>query len=797
LANKSLVFLSLLIAILLAGLTGCDSIEDRKAAHLQRGHELFAEGDLVKARLEFRNVLQIDSAHAESWFMMGQIAEEQEEWRNAYASYNKAIETDSNQLDSRIRLGHLLLVATDLDASMEQAEAVLSASANNPSGLALRGAVWLKRGDVDAALADAEAALQQEPSHLEALALLSQVRMEQDNPEAAKQVLEDALKAHPSEARFILGLAAISERLGDTAGTLAGLKRIIELEPKELAHRTRLAQYLAATGDAEGAEQTLREAVSALPEETEPKLALIQFISAQRGSDAAVTELQALISSYPADDDLRFLLADFYRETGDLEQAEGVFAEIIEVSEASASKSRAKGRLAALALADGRTDQARELVEQVLAEDNRNAEALRLRAALALQDGDADQAVIDLRTALRSDPDSVGALRLLAEAHLARDELALADDTLRQVIEAAPDDPASYLRLAGVRRQAGNLEGAEAILESLLQRDPGNGAAQGALAQVRQAQPDTEALARSAEEILTTRPDHPLGHYLTGLVEQRQGNAEASIAHLETALEKQPKAAEPLIALTRSLLALDRYDEAEQRLVQAQQDGADPVVTGNLLGELYTATEWFGKAKATYREMIKLRPGAPLAYERLARLQLAQGQTDAAVGTLQQGIDATEGSSLLTGLLPMALERAKRYDEAITAYETLLAGSPDNIAAANNLSMLLSNHRADDPTQAARALELAKPFDSLGNDALLDTLGWAYYRNGDFERAITILERSAAAGETSPERQYHLGMAYLKAGRVEEARPLLIAAAEASVPFTGQDQAAMALQTIP
>ncbi len=60
-----------------------------------------------------------------------------------------------------------------------------------------------------------------------------------------------------------------------------------------------------------------------------------------------------------------------------------------------------------------------------------------------------------------------------------------------------------------------------------------------------------------------------MGYYLKGLVLQGRGELAPSVAQFETALAKQPKAAEPLVALARSYLALKQPEKAEARLKQA------------------------------------------------------------------------------------------------------------------------------------------------------------------------------------------------------------------------------------
>ena len=76
--DRKPTFFALAIAALLlalAGLAGCEGYEARKAAHLKKGQELYDQGSIKKSELEFRNVLQIDPKHAESWFMLAKIAD--------------------------------------------------------------------------------------------------------------------------------------------------------------------------------------------------------------------------------------------------------------------------------------------------------------------------------------------------------------------------------------------------------------------------------------------------------------------------------------------------------------------------------------------------------------------------------------------------------------------------------------------------------------------------------------------------------------------------------------------------
>ena len=64
-----------------------------------------------------------------------------------------------------------------------------------------------------------------------------------------------------------------------------------------------------------------------------------------------------------------------------------------------------------------------------------------------------------------------------------------------------------------------------------------------------------------------------------------------------------------------------------------------------------------------------------------------------------------------------------------------------------------------------KAVEL-KPDDGY----IVDSLGWAYYRLGEFDKAATYLERAVEIEPGDAVINDHLGDAYWRVGRVREAR---------------------------
>jgi Flp pilus assembly protein TadD len=71
-----------------------------------------------------------------------------------------------------------------------------------------------------------------------------------------------------------------------------------------------------------------------------------------------------------------------------------------------------------------------------------------------------------------------------------------------------------------------------------------------------------------------------------------------------------------------------------------------------------------------------------------------------------------------------------------------------------------------------KALEMVKKAVALQprSGAIIDSLGWGYYRMGDYGLAVTTLERAVLLEPADPDVNDHLGDAYWKVGRKIEAQ---------------------------
>lgn len=113
-------------------------------------------------------------------------------------------------------------------------------------------------------------------------------------------------------------------------------------------------------------------------------------------------------------------------------------------------------------------------------------------------------------------------------------------------------------------------------------------------------------------------------------------------------------------------------------------------------------------------------------------------------------------------------------DKGIVYCEKALAANPNDPVTLNNVGFVY----ADNNVELQRALGLVLKANLLKRNQgyIIDSVGWAYYKLGQFEEARPHLERAAKMTPGSAETRYHLGALYSRLGLRREARIELEAA---------------------
>ncbi|MCD2180701.1 tetratricopeptide repeat protein [Rhizobium sp. GN54] len=133
----------------------------------------------------------------------------------------------------------------------------------------------------------------------------------------------------------------------------------------------------------------------------------------------------------------------------------------------------------------------------------------------------------------------------------------------------------------------------------------------------------------------------------------------------------------------------------------------------------------------------------------------------------------------------IAYERQKKWEQAEPNFRKALELNPEQPQVLNYLgySWVDMNTNLEEGLDMIRRAVSAKPDDGY----IVDSLGWAYFRLGQYDDAVTELERAAELRAGDPTINDHLGDAYWRVGRKLEAtfqwnRALGLKPEEAEIP---------------
>jgi tetratricopeptide (TPR) repeat protein len=179
------------------------------------------------------------------------------------------------------------------------------------------------------------------------------------------------------------------------------------------------------------------------------------------------------------------------------------------------------------------------------------------------------------------------------------------------------------------------------------------------------------------------------------------------------------------------------------------------------------------EAVAVLADMVKRGEKVDLARQTIAEIHYNQKDYAKAVeyyNILLQNPpkEMTKREAALYFARGTAFERLKQFDKAQRDIEKSLSIFPDNAVALNYIGYMLVDLKLDQK-RGKRYIEQAlalKPYDG----SIIDSMGWAYYHEGNYAEALNYLERAATLLPADPTVTEHLGDVYYKQGRLDEAK---------------------------
>lgn len=223
----------------------------------------------------------------------------------------------------------------------------------------------------------------------------------------------------------------------------------------------------------------------------------------------------------------------------------------------------------------------------------------------------------------------------------------------------------------------------------------------------------------------------------------------------------------------RYMLALLAYQEEDYTAGLAHLNHIKPE-SDNLEEAVYLQTRIYQKlgnideAIALLKKYTETEIGrSPLFYALLSSLYQARGDNTAAMTLMETAVDLYPDNLQLLFEYGLVLEKNGMSETAVEIMQKVLELQPDHAEALNYIGYTW----ADKNIHLQQALEYILRADALkpDNGFIIDSLGWVYYRLGDFSRAVQELERSVQLVPDDPHIYEHLGDVYHSLQRVPDA----------------------------
>ena len=260
--------------------------------------------------------------------------------------------------------------------------------------------------------------------------------------------------------------------------------------------------------------------------------------------------------------------------------------------------------------------------------------------------------------------------------------------------------------------------------------------------------------------------------YSIGSALGREGGDDLATAYLRLALQLNPKAEMALLALAETYESQDQHEQAAALFDQVPMDSqlrahAEIQAAFNL-----SSANHKDEAVRKLEALLGREPNLPTAIIALGNIEQGRKNWERAAQMFSRAIDLAGGGKKAGWNLyywrGIAYERAKQWDKAEPDFKMAMEIEPDEPLVLNYLGYSW----IDQGINLKEGLDLVKKAVSLKpNDGfIVDSLGWAYYRLGNFDAAARELERAVELRPQDPLINDHLGDAYWKVGRKLEAK---------------------------
>jgi len=701
--------------------------------------------------------------NVEAWLVKGDMARLRGDNETAATAYKAVMEIDPNSIVGGLNSARMHIVAGRFEEARKLIAQIRKRAPRLPKALYMQGMLEYQQKNYPAAREAVQQVLKVTPDDLEGLLLAGMVeyvlgsyvtaqtylaRVVEGAPgflharkvlitslassgqvSRAIQEMENALRVAPEDSQLLTMAGELYMQSNEFAKARSYLERATRLDPESSDTRTQLGINYIGSRDTERGLAEL-EAASKL-DPAKHRADLILVLTHLQNSDyaRAIKAVQILESKQPNNPQTHNLKGAVYLHMKDMANARKAYARALELRPGFVT---AASNLAQLDLAEKNPKAARMRLEEIIAKEKDNVQAIVALVTLMPQLGGSLKEQVELlERARKSNPRTVQPLLMLARTYSYIGDRKSALEVAQQAYAAAEDNPD--------------------VLEVLGTAQLGAGQKQQGLT--------------TMSKLASLRPKFPMALVHLARAQMVNGKLGEATITLKKALSISPELVETQLALWEVEMLAGRFPGAHAIARQIQKQYPKSPHGYDLEGSSLLAEKKFGLAASAYEKAIALDRQTGFAIK-LHRALVGAGKVQEAEKQLTKALVEFPEDMFIRRYAGFVYLQSNRVKQAVEQYEWLQAKLPNSAEIFNNLAIAYQKARD------SRALATAERAFKLNPESAVvsDTLGWILIEQGNTQRGIERLQDAVKLDPGNREARFHLAQAWVKAGDVAKAR---------------------------
>ena len=470
-------------------------------------------------------------------------------------------------------------------------------------------------------------------------------------------------------------------------------------------------------GDYAGAAKLFAEAAAAAPGNSALILAQAEALLRAEEETAAIHLVESALLAAPQDADLLLFLGNFYFVQEEISSAIDYFQRAYDVDPAQQAGAF---HLVLSIIKSGDLDRALNLLTAMLARQPENPVAELMLARIYREKGDVAAAEALLLDLEKREPELDTPALELGALFEGRQDWDSAIGYYRKAVHLNPENIAIRHHLARIYIHQNDLPAALAEFNAILRQNSGDLDARRKVGLIHLERKDYSAAIPVFKSLIESAPELDEVRFYLGIAYERQGELIQALPHFEAVSEHAGIYNDALMHRAFILHKLQRLEESTELL----------------------------EARLTRPEV------SPEIYLYLASLYDLNGRTEQAQATLNKTRERFLDNAELAYRLGLLFDRYQQPQTALAEMRRALYLDPNHAEALNYLAYYYAERREN----LDEALLLAQRALTVKAEAhILDTLGWVYFVQSDFDNARKFLAQAVEKGGDDPIILEHYG----------------------------------------